>query len=252
MDEDLGPADHQMTFDSYRERAESDSETEEKSAIPSSSTVRYGPDTILSEPLGFTVDPKVTICHTTSAFDILEDYFSSRVSTISDFDVRGYSHENSTFKQAVDASLIPRSPKSNSDNRLLWFLSFHQHYIVPGHYFWYFDYYQFCTKGLFGMAKQSVPLQYAMAAFSSLIYSIQINQEARPYAFMYYSEALQQLQYQLDNISGYSKEEHFGILATSLQLASLEVFIMIHIQNSDSSVSLLIQPSAFVTFAALR
>ena len=196
--------------------------------ISSSSTARYNPVTLLSEPLGLTVDPKVTFCHTTSTFDILEDYFSSRVSIISDFDIRGYSHEKSSFKQAVDASSIPRSPKSNSDNKLQWFLSFHQHYIVPGHYFWYFDYYQFCTKGLFGMAKQFVPLQYAMAAFSSLVYSIQINHEARPYAFMYYSEALQQLRYQLDNISGSPKEEHFGVLATSLQLASLEVF-MIHI-----------------------
>ena len=223
MDEDVGPADPKMTFDSYRERAESDSETEEKSVISSSSTVRYGPDTLLSEPLGLMVDPKATICHTTSAFDILEDYFSSRVSTISDFDIHGYSREKSSFKQAVDVSFILRSPKSNFDDKLQWFLSFHQHYIVPGHYFWYFDYYQFCTKGLFGMAKQSVPLQYAMAAFSSLIYSIQINREARPYAFMYYSEALRRLHYELDNISGCSKEEHFGVLATSLQLASLEV-----------------------------
>jgi Fungal specific transcription factor domain len=252
IDEDVGPADHELTFDTYRERANSDSETEEKSAISSSSTVRYDPDTFLREPLGLTIDPKATICHTTSAFDILEDYFNSRVSTISDFDIRGYSREKSSCKQAVDVSFIPRSPKPNSDNKLQWFLSFHQHYIVPGHYFWYFDYYQFCTKWLFEMAKESVPLQYAMAAFSSLVYSIQINQEARPYAFMYYSEALQQLQYQLNNISGCSKEEHFGVLATSLQLASLEVFTMIHIQNSDSSVSLLIQQSAFVMFAALR
>jgi hypothetical protein len=252
MCEDVGRADHDMTIDSYRERAKSDSDTEENSVVSSSSTIRYGPDTLLREPLGLTVDPKATICHTTSAFDIVEDYFSSRVSTISDFDIRGYSRDKSSFKQAVDISFIPRSPESIIDNKLQWFLAFHQDYIVAGHYFWYFDYYQFCTKWLFEMAKQCVPLQYAMAAFSSLIYSIQINHEARPYAFIYYSEAIQQLRYQLDNISGCPKEEYFGVLATSLQLAALEVFIMIHIQNSDGSVSLRIQQSAFVTFAALR
>ena len=82
---------------------------------------------------------------------------------------------------------------------------------------------KFCTKGIRAMAKQSPPLEYAVAGFSSLVYSVHVDHSARSYAFVYYADALRGLQEMLNRLLLGIEDSLFAAIATVLQLASMEV-----------------------------
>jgi len=112
---------------------------------------------------------------------------------------------------------------SSEETHIQHLLAFHRASIVAGHYFWFFDPHQFCTILLLRMAEQSISLRYAVAAFASLVYSVYADRNAREFAFIYYAEAVRSLQRELNSTSRNRKYQHFAILATALQLATVEV-----------------------------
>ena len=116
-----------------------------------------------------------------------------------------------------------KSPYLTDDDWVPFFLSFHREKISSGHYFWYSDYYGFCTNGLLRMAERSVPLQYAVAAFSALIYSVRVDSRAKEFAFICYAKAVRQLQQMINSVSMDSEDSVYSTLATILELASVEV-----------------------------
>ena len=75
------------------------------------------------------------------------------------------------------------------------------------------------------MVEQSNALCDAVVAFSALVYSMKIDHSARVQAFLYYTSALQQLRVLLDQTIMNVDEYHIAI-ATALQLASFDVFII--------------------------
>ena len=104
------------------------------------------------------------------------------------------------------------------------YLQFHRERIIAAHYFWHYDYREFCTKTILMMAESSVPLHHAVVAFSALIYSVKYYYTpARDDAFAYYHYALLSLHQLLPTISTSTEKEYVAALATALQLASFDV-----------------------------
>ena len=116
---------------------------------------------------------------------------------------------------------IPRSPKSNRHCLVDYFLKFHLEVVSSTHYFLYYDYIQLCKRWLPAMTIPSIALQYAVVAFSALVYSIKFVTTAQSFAFFYYGKALTELQLLLDG--PLSSEECNVAIATALQLSSFDV-----------------------------
>ena len=119
--------------------------------------------------------------------------------------------------------LIPRSPKSNQNQPVQFFLKYHQETINSAHYFRYYDYQKLHTIWLPAMANNCECLRHAMVAFSALIYSIKANPCAREVAFYYYAVALQELRALLD-----TNLEYNLVIASALQLSSIDVCLPEH------------------------
>ena len=114
-------------------------------------------------------------------------------------------------------------PRTIHDDLIPFFLSYHRQNINYGRYFWYCDHHRFIKEGLLDLAKQSDSLQYAIAAFSALIYSIQVDHHMKKFTFVFYSKAIQELQQVIDTDSVDSESSIYTTVATILELASVEV-----------------------------
>ena len=96
------------------------------------------------------------------------------------------------------------------------------------HYFGYGDYDQFFTKGILWMTKQSLPLEYAVASFAALVYSVCLDNRTKAFAFGYYAKALHGLQRLLSQPTLIRNSDViFAALALVLQLASIEVYSIV-------------------------
>jgi len=115
-----------------------------------------------------------------------------------------------------------RTPRAIHDELIPFFLSYHRQNIDYGRYFWYCDHHRFIKESLFDLAKQSDSLQYAIAAFSALIYSIQVDHCMKKFAFVFYAKAIQQLQQIINTDSMDSEASVYTTVATILELASVE------------------------------
>ena len=115
-----------------------------------------------------------------------------------------------------------RTPRSIHDDMIPFFLSYHRQNITYGRYFWYCDHHRFIKKGLFDLAKQSDSLRYAIAAFSALIYSIQVDHYMKKFTFHFYAKAIQALQNVINADSMDSQTSVYTTVATILELASVE------------------------------
>jgi len=114
------------------------------------------------------------------------------------------------------------TPRPVRDDLIPFFLSYHIQNINYGRYFWYCDHYRFIKEGLFDLAKSSDPLRYAIAAFSALIYSIQLDHRMKRFTFFFYAKAIQELQHVIDNETTDSEMSIYTTVATILELASIE------------------------------
>ena len=117
--------------------------------------------------------------------------------------------------------ILPRSPPSNQNSLLQFFLKFHQEKVISAHYFRSDDYHDLFKRWLPTMAYQSNCLQYAMIAFSALIYSMKVERAAREVAFYHYALALRELRPLLNehDLEG----ECYPVIAAVLQLLSIDV-----------------------------
>jgi hypothetical protein len=115
-----------------------------------------------------------------------------------------------------------RKPPAIGDDLIPFFLSYHKQNIDYGRYFWFCDHHRFIKERLLDLAKQSDSLQYAIAAFSSLIYSIQVDRHMKTFAFRFYAKAIQKLQQVIDADSMDSEASIYTTVATILELASVE------------------------------
>jgi Fungal specific transcription factor domain len=115
-----------------------------------------------------------------------------------------------------------RTPRPIHDDLLPFFLSYHRENINYGRYFWYCDHHRFIKESLFDLAKQSNLLQYAIAAFSALIYSNQADYHMRKFTFLFYAKAIQELQQVINTDSMDSEASVYTTVATILVLASVE------------------------------
>lgn len=115
-----------------------------------------------------------------------------------------------------------KTPRPIDDNLMLLLLSYHRQNISYGRYFWFWDHYRFIREGLFELAKQSDSLQYAIAAFSALIYSIQVDHNMKQFTFLFYSKAIKELQHVINTDSIDSEAVLYATMATILELASIE------------------------------
>lgn len=121
---------------------------------------------------------------------------------------------------------IPRPPKSIAHYKVPHFLAFHQSKVKACHYFRYDDSPRFFTKGILEMTKQSPPLEYAVASFAALVYSVLIDKKAKVFAFIFYAEALRGLQEILNRLLVGKDDDYSDALAVVLQLASIEVYVL--------------------------
>lgn len=115
-----------------------------------------------------------------------------------------------------------KKPDLVHDDLMPFFLSYHRRHIDYGRYFWYSDYHRFIKESLLDLAKQSDSLQYAIAAFSALIYSIQVNHHVKQYTFHFYTKAIQGVQQVINTKSIESESSLYTTVATILELASVE------------------------------
>lgn len=118
---------------------------------------------------------------------------------------------------------IQKRPSVILDDMIQFFLSFHRENINRGRYLWYYDYNQFIRKGLLDLAKQCDSLQYAIAAFSSLVYSLTVDRRGKQFAFLFYAKAVRQLQRMINTVSLDDEDSVHKTVATILELASVEV-----------------------------
>ena len=112
-----------------------------------------------------------------------------------------------------------RTPHPIDDDLVPFFLSYHRQSINYGHYFWYCDPHRFINDGLLDLARQSESLQYAIAAFSALIYSIHLDKRMKRFTFLFYAKAIGKLRQVVNTDS----IEIYTTVATILELASIEV-----------------------------
>ena len=116
---------------------------------------------------------------------------------------------------------VPRSPMSNHNPQLLFFLKYHDEAINHSHYTLFYDYNQLCTKSLLAIAEQYQPLRYIIAAFSALVYSSKIY-DTRAQAFFYYAQALREMRLRLSSPPT-DIGEYQGMVATTLLLSTFDV-----------------------------
>jgi hypothetical protein len=116
-----------------------------------------------------------------------------------------------------------RTPCPIQDDLIPFFLSYHKKNINYGRYFWYLDPHQFIRDELVELSKQSQPLQYAIAAFSALIYSIQHDVRMKRFTFLFYAQAIHGLQEVINSDSMASEKAVYTTVAIILELASVEV-----------------------------
>ena len=116
-----------------------------------------------------------------------------------------------------------KTPHPVHEDVIPFFLSYHQENIDYGWYFWPSDYHGFIKERLLELAKQSDALKYAVAAFSALVYSIQVNHHVKQYVFHFYAKTIQQLQQVINTDSVGSEVSLYTTVATILELASIEV-----------------------------
>jgi hypothetical protein len=126
----------------------------------------------------------------------------------------------------LEIAHIPRPPTSNRPQPVQLFLRFHQEKVTSAHYFAWFDYNQLYTNLLHAMAEDSLALQYAMVAFSALVYSAKVQRASDQMALHYYTLAIKELQPLLNDIVHQKGEI---ALATALQLASFDVSCFLQI-----------------------
>src|SRR6266496_1595355 len=138
-------------------------------------------------------------------------------------------------------SVLPRSPPSNGNPLVQFFLKFHKEKVISAHYFRNDDYYDLFKSWLPAMAYQSNCLRYSMVAFSALIYSMKVDRAAREVAFYHYAVALQELRSLLNehDLEG----ECYPVLATVLQLLSIDVRFLFG--EINFTVSLVMPRSVF-------
>jgi hypothetical protein len=122
---------------------------------------------------------------------------------------------------------VPRPPASPQEKAIQFFLNYHRHAISECHYLCFFDHQKLCSKLLMSMSMDSQVLQYAMVAFSMLIFSTKgvdstETNRVREYSFIYYHKALQSL-HTLLNKSPMDYKECQIAVASALQLASFDV-----------------------------
>lgn len=79
------------------------------------------------------------------------------------------------------------------------------------------------------MAASTICMQYAIVAFSALVYSIKVDRNARDVAFSYYTMALRELRLVLNK--SLAREECGVVIATVLQLSSFDVLHSLPIAN---------------------
>ena len=177
-------------------------------------------------------DRRSVLSHSGSAdlvgteFDVIDGYFvPEQLGTVGSPGLNRF--ENSAHPSQLQGSPgmlhVPRPPVSIADDKIPFFLAFHQMKINAGHYFRCNDYHQFYTKGIRAMTKQSPPLEYAVASFSSLVYSVHVDRRAKSFAFIYYAEALRGVQELLNGLVIGLEDSPFAAIAAVLQLASIEV-----------------------------
>ena len=123
------------------------------------------------------------------------------------------------FESKINPLPLFRSPSSIHDDWIPVFFSYHRQNINYGRYFWYCDPFRFINDGLLDLATHSESLKYAIAAFSALIYSIQLDQRMKRFTFHFYAKAIQELQKVINTDS----IEIYTTVATILELASIEV-----------------------------
>ena len=141
---------------------------------------------------------------------------------------------------------IPRPPKSTLPDPVQLFLRFHRERVTSAHYFAWYDYHRLFTNRLHSMADDSRALQFAMVAFSALVYAAKFHQpSAEQIAFHYYTLAIKQLQVQLNDLHHETAET---ALAAALQLSSFDVRTTSGIGVIDSSVSWGIQVNVSATW----
>jgi len=140
---------------------------------------------------------------------------------------------------------IPRPPKSTLPDPVHLFLRFHRERVTSAHYFAWYDYHRLFTNRLHSMAENSRALQFAMVAFSALVYAAKFHQpSAEQIAFHYYTLAIKELQVQLNELAHETAET---ALATALQLSSFDVPPLFAWGVVDSSVSWGIQVNVSAT-----
>jgi hypothetical protein len=125
------------------------------------------------------------------------------------------------------SSFLPQHPTSTLDNLSLFYLQYHSEKILSAHYFRTLDRDNaLCKTWLPAMAQGYPSLQHALIAFSALIYSLKKqDMRARRCAFLHYSLSLKELQKLVDTFP-FGEWEYHAIVATSLQLACLDVSIL--------------------------
>ena len=115
---------------------------------------------------------------------------------------------------------------------------YHQQNIDYGRYFWFHDPHRFIKESLFDMAKESDSLQYAIAAFSALVYSFQVDRHMKQFTFFFYAKAMQKLQQVINTDSMDSENSIYTTLATILELSSVEAHSLCKVSN-DSALLLM-------------
>jgi hypothetical protein len=123
----------------------------------------------------------------------------------------------------LNQSPLFRTPRPIRDDLIPFFLSYHRQNIDYGRYFWFCDPHRFIKESLLELTKQSEPLRYAVAAFSALIYSIQLDRRMKRFTFLFYAKAIQELQQVINFDSMDSMASIHTTVATILELASIEV-----------------------------
>lgn len=132
----------------------------------------------------------------------------------------------------IALSTIPRPPQFPAESWVEDFIKVHQKSVSSGHYFWFSDYNDFCKRDLLELANKSIPLRFAVAAYSALLFAAHNrDHRARVLALTYYSEALRSVNKTITSYppvkmietSPSTKDSVYGILAAVLELTTFEV-----------------------------
>lgn len=117
--------------------------------------------------------------------------------------------------EGFEALVVPRPVSPHQCKAVRFFLNFHRETITSAHDFRWYDYPRLHTELIFAMGEESDALQYAICAFSALVYSVRVQQPIKELAFAFYAKALQQLRRSIDS--------SLVAVATSLELCAFEV-----------------------------